>query len=306
MKNLNSIETSVIMPVFNTESYLREAIESVLNQTYKDFEFIIINDGSTDDSLSVIKSFDDNRIKLISQKNKGIIASLNKGLEIAKGKFIVRMDSDDISLPERFEKQVKLMKSQNIDICGGNYMTINNSGILLKLYSTPRTHELCTLSLMSKVPFAHPSVIMRKDFLKKHNLRYGQSIEKKAEDLDLWIRIHEKGGRFFNIDETILKYRILSKSLSIINNYEILKETKTLTNNFFLRNHYVIKKIIFSQKEKLNDEEQAIIIRALFKIYFKKFKFNKVYLLRKFDKKIIIKTLLSEIKVLWLNHFILR
>lgn len=290
------MEISVIMPVFNSEAYLKEAIDSILNQTFEDFEFIIINDGSSDNSLRIINNFEDERIVLINQKNKGIIASLNKGLETAKGEFIARMDSDDVSLPDRFEKQLKLMKSDNIDICGGNFTTINSSGISLKSYTTPRTHDFCTLSLLSKVPFAHPSVIIRSDFLKKYNLKYGQSNIKKAEDLDLWIRIHEKGGKFSNVNETIFKYRIINNSLSSVNNSDIIKETKYLTNKFLLNKQNILKKILSEQIGELNSEEQSITVRAVFRIYFKKFQFKKFQLIKNFNKKTLIRTLLSEVK----------
>ena len=293
------MEISVIMPVFNSEAYLKEAIDSILNQTFEDFEFIIINDGSSDNSLRIINNFEDERIVLINQKNKGIIASLNKGLETAKGEFIARMDSDDVSLPDRFEKQLKLMKSDNIDICGGNFTTINSSGISLKSYTTPRTHDLCTLSLLSKVPFAHPSALIRSDFLKKHNLKYGQSNIKKAEDLDFWVRIHEKGGKFSNVNEVIFKYRILNNSLSEVNNSDIIRETKYLTSKFLLDNQYIIEKIIPKLKKGLNNEEQSIIIRAIFRFYFKNLEFSKFNLIKNFKIEILIRTLLSEVKFLF-------
>ena len=295
-KKVKVPEISVIMPVYNSEVYLKEAIESILNQTFKDFEFIIINDGSSDNSLRIISGFEDERIILINQKNKGLIASLNKGLEIAKGEFIARMDSDDISLPERFEKQLKFMKRENIDICGGNFISINNNGIPSKLYSTPRTHELCTLSLLSKVPFAHPTVIIRKDFLKKYDLKYGQSNIKKAEDLDFWMRIHDKGGKFSNVDDTILKYRVLNNSLSRVNNYKILSETKFLTKKFYSSNKKIIKKIISEQNGELNKEEQSILIRSIFRVYLMDFRISKLKLIINLNKKVIVNTLLSEFK----------
>ena len=111
---------SVVLPVFNGDKYLSEAIESILNQTYINFEFIIINDGSTDGSLTIIENYrvKDNRIVVISRENKGLIASLNEGIRIANGGYIARMDQDDLSLPTRLEEQVKFMDSNQLDICG--------------------------------------------------------------------------------------------------------------------------------------------------------------------------------------------
>ena len=111
------------MPVYNGEKYLQEAIESILNQTFKDFEFIIINDGSTDKTLEIIKSFTDPRIKLITQENRGIIYSLNKGITESRGKYIARMDADDISLPERLEKEYRFLEQNpNYGIVGTTFL----------------------------------------------------------------------------------------------------------------------------------------------------------------------------------------
>lgn len=104
-------QISVIMSVYNGEKYLREAIDSILNQTFTHFEFIIVNDGSTDKSLNIIKSYNGSRIILVQQENKGLAAALNEGIKIAKGKYIAMMDADDISLPTRLEKQIQFMEA---------------------------------------------------------------------------------------------------------------------------------------------------------------------------------------------------
>jgi len=115
------VKVSIVMSVYNAQKYLDEAIESILNQTYSNFEFIIINDGSTDKSLEIIENYakKDSRIIVINRENKGLIYSLNEGIRKANGKYIARMDADDISLPQRLEKQVEFMeKNKNIGICG--------------------------------------------------------------------------------------------------------------------------------------------------------------------------------------------
>jgi len=111
---------SVIMPVYNCELFLHDSIGSILKQSYRNYEFIIINDGSEDSSLEIIKSYSsrDNRIKVINQRNKGLIESLNLGVSISKGEYIARMDADDISLVNRFEMQLTHMINNNIDVCG--------------------------------------------------------------------------------------------------------------------------------------------------------------------------------------------
>jgi len=288
---------SVVMSVYNAQKYLDEAIQSILSQTYKDFEFIIINDGSTDKSLEIIEKYQtqDERIVLISRKNKGLVASLNEGIEKARGKYIARMDADDISLPQRFEKQIELMESENIDICGGNYLSINSDGSLFRLNLTPQSHDLCTLSLVSKVPFAHPTVMIGKKFLDKYALKYGQSNFQKAEDLDLWIRMHEKGAKFGNISELIFKYRIIENSLSKLNDKKIRQETKNMLNKFYLINKECIEGLVNKDFEYLNSEEESLLARAVYRIYLKKFHFEKLKLIKKFDRKKTVCTLLSEL-----------
>lgn len=287
---------SVVMSVYNAEKYLDEAIESILNQTYKDFEFIIINDGSTDKSLEIIEKYkkEDERVDLISRENRGLIASLNEGIQKARGKYIARMDADDISLPTRFEKQIELMESKDIDICGGNYLSINSDGSLFSLNLTPQSHELCTLSLVSKVPFAHPTVMIRKEFLEKYSLEYGQSNFQKAEDLDLWLRMHEKGAKFGNVSELTLKYRIIENSLSKLNDKKIRQETKSMLNDFYLLNKDYIEEVLNKNYEYLNNEEESLFVRTVYRIYLKKLKLSRLKLLKKYNKKTMICTLLSE------------
>lgn len=288
---------SVVMPVYNAEKCLDEAIESILTQTYTNFEFIIINDGSTDHSLEIIEKYksEDERIILVSRENKGLVASLNEGIDKAKGKYIARMDADDISLPQRLEKQIELMEKENLDICGGDYLSIDEEGSLVSLNMTPKGQEMCTLSLVSKVPFAHPTVMIKKDFLDKHKLRYGQSQYKKAEDLDLWNRMHEKGAKFSNVNDIIFKYRIIANSLSKVNDQSIRKETKKMLNNFYLNNKETINAILNKNYNNLNNEEQSLFIRAIYKIYLKKFQITKLILLKKYNKKLVICTILSEL-----------
>ena len=126
---------SVIMPVYNAERFLNFSIKSILKQTYSDFEFIIINDGSTDNSMNIINHYEkiDNRIKVINQKNLGVTRALINGIKNSKGKYIARMDADDISLPQRFAQQIVWINKYNFDFCCSRTYWINkrqNSNIL--------------------------------------------------------------------------------------------------------------------------------------------------------------------------------
>jgi glycosyltransferase involved in cell wall biosynthesis len=131
---------SVVMPVYNAAQYLREAIDSILNQTFRDFEFIIINDGSTDRSLEIIQSYNDDRIRLINQKNTGLAKALNNGIAIAKSDFIARMDADDISIPERLTSQFSFLES-NVDVVavGSNAEVIDKEGNHVYCTAQPST-----------------------------------------------------------------------------------------------------------------------------------------------------------------------
>lgn len=201
---------SVLMPVYNCELYIKKAIDSILNQTYSDFEFLIIDDASTDETVSIIKSYNDARIQLIEKPiNSGYTNSLNYGLKLAKGKYIARMDGDDISLPERFAKQVDFLdKNLDVVLCGTAFCIIGTNEII----SIPQNHEEIKLALLKNNCIAHPSVMMRKSILDKGSILYDLAKE-PSEDYDLWVRLISK-GKLHNLLEVLLKYRIHDKQVS--------------------------------------------------------------------------------------------
>lgn len=215
---------TILMPVYNSEQYLAETIDSMLNQSYRNFEFDIINDGSSDKSVQIIQSYSDPRIKLYHNNgNQGLIYTLNRGLEIANGKYIVRMDADDISLPDRLEKQVAYMeKNKNIGISGTWIKIFGNNKNRTKYPITSNEIKAC---LFWGTTFAHPSVIMRREDILKNNLKY--RIEYlHAEDYGFWVEAaqHFDMG---NIPEFLLKYRASQGSIS--NKYKNVQE-ETVTN----------------------------------------------------------------------------
>jgi len=201
----NSLIVSVIMPVYNAELYLKDAIDSILNQTFINFEFLIINDGSTDKSKEIILSYNDKRIRYFeNQKNLKLIKTLNKGLSLAKGKYIIRMDADDISFLDRFEKQVTFMENNpNIGLCGSNAQAIGSSS---NIFKCPSTHSEIINAFIIKSPFIHPSVIMRNSVIIKNNLHYDENYI-HAEDYKLWLEFI-KLTDVSNMPEILLKYRI--------------------------------------------------------------------------------------------------
>ena len=199
---------SVIMPVYNRAEFIGEAIQSILSQTYTKFELIIVDDASTDETLKVVSDYNDERIILLKNKiNKGVSACRNKGIELAKGDFIAFMDSDDISLRERFEKQIKMFfKYDDLITCGGAIKLLHSDRIIY----FPETHNSILAKLLISSPFANPTVMIKRSIFKlekfETNLRFG-------EDYDFFSRICWL-GKMYNIPEPLLLYRVHENQLS--------------------------------------------------------------------------------------------
>lgn len=215
MSQVNS-EISVVMSVYNGENFLSEAVESILNQTFENFEFIIISDGSTDKSSEILNSYaqQDSRIILVEQRNMGLVVSLNKGLEQARAPLIARMDADDVSLPHRLQTQKNYMdENLNIGVLGSAIIPINEQGIQGKALSYPPVGEKLDHYIYHYgSPLAHPSVMMRRDLVIEQG-SYRQEF-KHAEDYDLWLRLH-KVSNIDNLAEPLLQYRQHSEKISI-------------------------------------------------------------------------------------------
>jgi glycosyltransferase involved in cell wall biosynthesis len=192
------------MPVYNGATYLNEAIDSILKQTFSDFEFIISDDGSTDDSVKIIKSYDDNRIRLVENKNNiGQSETLNKGINLARGKYIARMDQDDISMPERLKKQLDFMENNSdVGVCGSWLQLI---GKYKGIAESETEDDLIKIKLLTNQNLAHPAVMIRKSTLVKYQLNYDPTFT-VAMDYDLWVRMFEYCS-FANLPEPLLKYR---------------------------------------------------------------------------------------------------
>ena len=238
------------MSVYNGGTYLRPAIQSILEQTFSDFEFIIVNDGSTDESLEIIRSFSDSRIRLIeNEKNMGLIYSLNRGIDLASGEYIARMDSDDISLPNRLKKQVAFMDANyDVAVCGTWIKTIGDESGFVKKYFTDS--EEIKASLLFNTSVAHPTVIIRTSILKKYNFQYEES-HKHFEDYALWVKI-SRIARLANIPEALLLYRVHQKSISHV----MSKEQKDGAEN--VRKEQIKDLGIFPSPEEMNAHNSLI------------------------------------------------
>jgi glycosyltransferase involved in cell wall biosynthesis len=252
---------SVILPVYNGESYLQDAIESILNQTYQNFELIIINDGSTDKSNQIIERYlKFKKIKYISRVNKGLIFSLNEAIKISKGEYIARMDQDDICYPQRLEKQINFMEKKNIDICGSDYEIINSKGQIINKKDSHKSNFELILSAMM-VPFIHPSV-MFKNFFQSNNTFYGSDRKIMAEDYDLWIKLIKMNFKFGNINEILIQYRKTESSMSRINEAEIFCEVYKSCEKFNKEFRDEISSILFNKN--LKNINNIIYLKSLF------------------------------------------
>jgi cellulose synthase/poly-beta-1,6-N-acetylglucosamine synthase-like glycosyltransferase len=207
-----------VLTVFNGERFLREAIESILSQTFRDFDFIIINDGSTDGTASILESYErsDSRVQVCHQENKGRIASLNRGCGLARGKYIALMDADDVSVPDRLERQIGFLENQEkVGLLGGAVEGIDNQGRRVFLDQPPLEDESIRAALLSfSSPIFQPAVLMRKQAFDATGGYRPQFLY--AEDYDLWLRIIE-GWRVANLSEVVLRKRIHSNQFSVCN-----------------------------------------------------------------------------------------
>jgi hypothetical protein len=197
---------SVLMPVSNGARYLEEAIQSILQQTFSDFEFIIINDGSTDGTAGIIDRYrlNDSRIHIYEQPHQGLVPALNHGLEVARGVYIARMDADDVSVPHRLAVQVEFMDSQPaVGVCGTWIETYGRDRPEIRRY--PCQDGMIRSSLLFESVLAHPSVMIRRDMLHRHALLYDAGAP-CAEDYDLWVRAAQH-SLLGNVPHVLLRYR---------------------------------------------------------------------------------------------------
>lgn len=210
----SEVIVSVILPVYNAELYIIEALKSILDQTYSNTEVLIFDDCSNDNSIEAIYSITDDRVKLEeSKENKGYTYWLNEGLKRASGKYIARMDADDISDITRFEKQVSLLEAnENIGLVGTNCLFIDGEGRVLRLKETPKSDEEIRWTLMLDNPFIHPSVMFRAEIIRAKQLYYDTEFQ-PTEDYLMWTNIlrYCQGA---NIQEPLIKYRIHDGQIS--------------------------------------------------------------------------------------------
>jgi glycosyltransferase involved in cell wall biosynthesis len=201
---------SVIISSFNSVRFLEPAIDSILQQSYSDFELIIIDDASTDGSKEILASFaaaDSRIIPIYNRENIGLTKNLNIAISLSKGEYIARMDADDIALPERLEKQVIFLDThKEIDVIGSAAIDIDESGKKIQLRKSPKTHDEIIALLPKANPMTHSTVMFRKDKFKKIGF-YNESY-RTTQDYEMWFRAAGQGWKFHNLQEVLLHYRM--------------------------------------------------------------------------------------------------
>lgn len=205
---------SVILPVYNAAKYLSLSIESILWQDFTDFELLIIDDGSTDESMDIITRYlKDKRVKLFSSSHNGLVSVLNKGIQLSNGKYIARMDADDISLPSRFSTQIDYLQADNsIGVIGTKTLVIDEYGSFKNNGIYKFDADGINIRMLKENHLCHPSVMIRRELFIKYGL-YNQ-MYKHAEDYELWLRF-SKNTKLYNTDEILLMYREHDSNISL-------------------------------------------------------------------------------------------
>lgn len=253
---MNNPKITILMPAYNAEVYIKEAIGSVLQQNFSDFELLIIDDGSTDLTEQIIRSFSDHRIRLIKQVHSGIVSALNRGLQESKSAYIARFDADDICLPERLEKQFTFLQANAKHvICGGEAEYISSDGEhLFNFKCVAYNHESLISTMQTQCPFIHSSVMYRKEEVLKAGA-YSDGAH-GFEDHLLWTKLSGH-GYFANLADQLIKVRFNSASVTIDEKWRG-KEFRGLKGKI-LRQGFVSQKQANRLKEILDSQNTSSV-----------------------------------------------
>ena len=235
---MNIPVVSVLMPVYNGERFLKEALDSIFAQTFQDFEVIIVDDGSTDNTAEIIHQYDDDAkiVYLRNVQNSGIVATLNNGLTRVRGKYIIRMDADDIALPQRFQIQVDYMDTHpDVGVCGSSIRRFSETYDITEAMGSNTSYTIA--KLMFDTTINHPSAIIRTSILKENKLRYVFDYP-HAEDYALWYEI-SKHASLVNLPDVLLMYRMHGNNLSMQHNklqYQSMSGLRSkMLHDFFVK-----------------------------------------------------------------------
>jgi len=224
---------SVLMPVYNAERDLRPAIDSVLGQTFGDFEFLIVDDGSSDRSLAIVSGYRDPRIRVLPLERSGFAAALDHGLDEARGELVARMDADDVCLPDRLALQVAFMDAHPQIGISGTYVRTLTPGVPSRRWTFPTDPAVLRVGLLFEPGLAHPTAISRRAWLDRHGLRYDASYP-RVEDWDLWRRAAEHFD-LGNLPRVLLEYRVHESRMSSRHGEEQRREGRRIQGELLAR-----------------------------------------------------------------------
>jgi len=301
---------SVLMSAFNAEKYIEETIDSVLNQSFKNFEFIIINDGSTDTTEKKILSYKDSRIRFFNnKKNIGLTKSLNRGLKIAKAKYVARIDADDLLTKDYLKKKLEFFKkNKDIAIIGSWVEVIDQNSKKIKIIKYNLDPVIIKWSMILKNQIAHSSAFFVKDIIIKEGAY--KEIYRYSQDFDLWFSVSRK-NRIINIPQPIVKYRVHKNSISL--DFKKSKKQRKIIKEIIFNNinyYFKIDKkdfeifILAWKNSKILNFKSFIKIRKIYKELFKSYvkkesltgqDLKKVLDNYRFNKNAIIKSYLKNI-----------
>jgi glycosyltransferase involved in cell wall biosynthesis len=288
---------SVVIPVYNAERYILKALLSVCEQSYQNLQIIVLDDGSTDRSKTIIESVKDERIQLVSRENRGLIATLNEGVQLSHGAYIARMDADDICLPDRFTQQLTYFESHSgfgVLFTGLEYIDAGDKVLRKKVSHEIR--EIEPVELLFGCPVCHPTAMFNMNVLKKEDIRYDSEFD-KTEDFELWTRLSSmtKIGILSNV---LFKYRIHAESITSNNNTE-QRETavRAITKNLSHAKSAGLNKafsVIYNNHQ--GDDSAVTTFIALLRIFLRLGRINRTFSHYKFFSKsyYILRDQLSE------------
>ena len=245
MREQSAPRVTVIMSVYNGEKYLSKAIASILNQTFGDFEFVIINDGSRDGSARILEEFasQDLRLRIYHQENSGLATALNRAASVAKGEYLARMDADDIAFPTRLEKQVSFLNDNpEVGVVGTAFYKMDESGRIMEMWIMPTEDQAIRNVMMQHNPFAHPSVVMRKDVFSivgGYNMKY-----RVGQDYELWFRMVPY-CKFANLDEPLMLWRFYNRNTTFSKQRVVLQNSLKTRLRAIKTGNYPVISIVY-------------------------------------------------------------
>jgi glycosyltransferase involved in cell wall biosynthesis len=254
---------TVLMPVYNAEDFVHGAVQSILDQTYPNLELLIINDGSTDKSAEIIRSYEDSRIQYVENDNNlRLIATLNKGLKLARGKYIARMDADDVAFPDRLQEQVTFMEANpEVGVCGTWYEAFGSKNSIVRY---PTDHNAIKYMSLYQCPFCHPTIMFRTSVITDNQIEFDSDYP-HAEDYELWGRLSDL-CQLANLPKVLLRYRLHDSNISKLENSTQVRNSNRIKASLFKQIDISVSEDDLGLFEKMNHLFRTLTLTELVRI----------------------------------------